>query len=388
MWAVLGRGVLRFDTSAIPDVATVTSATLYIYLRSAPAVSNVGGDVDVVNCTSFTSISASAYANPGTTVYSSRPLSSLTAVGWYSFAVASGAVSKTGYTYLGVRLSKDTDNAEPDPVDDGSARFYGTNGVGYKSYLRVIYTVPPQTLTPGLVSHSRGTYTAATSHRVNPGAIGRTPSVNLHQVRATTDALVQPATIGRSRSPLPPTLSVSSVTLLPGAVSRSKQVQTPLIIDQSMIVIQPGVLLRQAATEQVAAQSRINPGVTSRPRATFPVSSAQVDIGPKPYAVIDLGRGVSEADSAMLMTYRLRVAGDEPLDLTEARGVTATLEGAFEGRVVSVVDATQGIVGLWLDPSEVPGPGQYPLTFDVDFAGGSFVFPSNHPLWVTVWGAL
>lgn len=109
---------MAFDTSSIPDDATITSASLYIYPQTitnvgytdslcvvestaASATALVAGDFDQVGSTEFaTRVSTSGLS---TSAYKEIPLN----------ASGLAAISKTGYTKLALRSARDVDNSAP-----------------------------------------------------------------------------------------------------------------------------------------------------------------------------------------------------------------------------------------------------------------------------------
>jgi RHS repeat-associated protein len=156
----IGRVFLPFDTSGIPDTATIDSATLYVYpqdkrddFNDAYAYLNVYqgfqaspasvSSSDVDDCgdavTNPTSGSSNAdITGIATTTYLPFALNS-TALGW---------ISKTGYTKLCLREGHDsTDN---EPVNNAGVWLYSgigiytseASGASHDPYLDIAYTMP------------------------------------------------------------------------------------------------------------------------------------------------------------------------------------------------------------------------------------------------------
>lgn len=115
----MSRGILLFDTSAIPDAATISSAVLQLYVTDKTNNLNDSVAVTAVTPASNTALVAADYnvANYGSTRFiTDVGLTSLTTNAYNSFSLnASGiaAVSKTGVSKFGVRLVSDVDNTEP-----------------------------------------------------------------------------------------------------------------------------------------------------------------------------------------------------------------------------------------------------------------------------------
>ena len=115
------RSLLPFDTSSIPDSATITSATLSAYVASKMNYDNDGDDfITLVQSTqaSSTALATTDYARTGATnnptegVDSTgrKDITSITANAWLTFTLnttGQGFVSKTGSTLLALREGHD-----------------------------------------------------------------------------------------------------------------------------------------------------------------------------------------------------------------------------------------------------------------------------------------
>ena len=132
VWALLA---FKFDTSPIPDNATITAAQLYLYLNS------------ITNPESRTL--AIEWYNPnnwsGEQVYQQTPvsgsiLSSWTpqSMVWNGVLLDPSNISKTGYTAIRISAS----STSPTPTQLNSWTF-GAPGWGNPPYIEVTYTVPP-----------------------------------------------------------------------------------------------------------------------------------------------------------------------------------------------------------------------------------------------------
>ena len=150
------RGVVVFNTSTLPDNATVSSAVLRLY--STFESDTVGGvataDVVSVNLASDSSLSNDDFNDFGTTVLSyvetSAPgFGTATPNTYKSFTLATNLISLTGNTRFGIREKKDVISSEPiNPNTSNEFIFQVTTNV---PHLDLVYTTPPA-VTTGVVS--------------------------------------------------------------------------------------------------------------------------------------------------------------------------------------------------------------------------------------------
>ncbi|MRR52666.1 MAG: hypothetical protein EG825_17480 [Rhodocyclaceae bacterium] len=134
--------LFRFDTSAIPDNATVTAASINIY-GTAPLASSFGGLRLYASYCAVTSWPSSCaptgYPNSTGTYYIS---SWSTSASWKSVPLEGlASISKTGYTGIQLRLYGTT-LSWPGYQQSHSMPFNGPSASSNKSYLSVTYTVP------------------------------------------------------------------------------------------------------------------------------------------------------------------------------------------------------------------------------------------------------
>lgn len=141
---VISRGFLPFDTSALPDDAEITAATLYLYRDDSTGeamASADAADLDLVQSSqaSGTELVVGDYDTLGTTVTGSKVLSATSDLTYFSIVLdATGLtwISKTGYTKLGIRISRDTDNSAP---TGNNVICCQTRGAANPPYLAVTY---------------------------------------------------------------------------------------------------------------------------------------------------------------------------------------------------------------------------------------------------------
>ncbi len=136
----INRAFLPFDTSAIPDDATVTGATLYLcgYLLIGT------GEVTHIVSTSLTAMDGVEdykIANYGTASAGSFAAAP-TVDQYYNSAIdlAKVTVSKTGSTYIGLRGASDLNNSAPGGANYAKWYDQETGGPAKGPYLVVTYT--------------------------------------------------------------------------------------------------------------------------------------------------------------------------------------------------------------------------------------------------------
>lgn len=151
-WRTMRRGYLNIDTSSLADYANITSAKLNIYCYG---VENTSGDNLLVrdhNSASNTSLALSDYniSRWGTTDYvSGVSIGSLSITAYTSLTLNTdgiNAISKTGYTQLGLITGNDANDtapSHPGEISKGAfAKFYTSESTEPNTapYLSVTYT--------------------------------------------------------------------------------------------------------------------------------------------------------------------------------------------------------------------------------------------------------
>lgn len=115
----LSRVVLLFDTSAIPDEATINSATVELYANSkANSFSEDWATVVVASTpASNTALATGDYLQTGSTALSGTVATSAITTSayntWTLNAAGLAAISKTGVTKLALVLDRDRSDSEP-----------------------------------------------------------------------------------------------------------------------------------------------------------------------------------------------------------------------------------------------------------------------------------
>lgn len=148
-WGDLYRSFYLFDTASLTAGATITAATLSIYVTVAD--NDFTGAMGIVTTTpaSNTALAAGDYDQLGTTRQASDiNIASLTTSAYNDFALNAtglGNVSKTGISKFGSRMSQDIDNSPPtwsSGVDGGvTASYADETGTSQDPKLVVTYTV-------------------------------------------------------------------------------------------------------------------------------------------------------------------------------------------------------------------------------------------------------
>lgn len=125
-YSQMNRGVLTFDTSSIPDSASISSATLRVYVNSkSETIGSQSMGVVAGMSASNTALASNDYSNQGLTRYASDiTLAALTTTANNTYTLNSTGISginKNGITKLSLRLSSDIDNSAPTWVSGGEA---------------------------------------------------------------------------------------------------------------------------------------------------------------------------------------------------------------------------------------------------------------------------
>jgi len=150
------RGFLPFDTSGLPDNATISAALVYVYVSAVGDGDNDGDDwLNVVQGLQAdpTTLVVGDYDACGDAVTNPTEgatridLGNITASQYNSFtlnATGRGWISKTGYTKLGVREGHDCINSAYAGADGTvnriAIRYSEYTGTGSDPYLSVTYT--------------------------------------------------------------------------------------------------------------------------------------------------------------------------------------------------------------------------------------------------------
>jgi hypothetical protein len=153
-WVRIRRGVTLFDTSSLPDNATITDATLSIYGLNK---SNALGITPIVNVyssapASNTALVAGDYDSLGSTPFCDTPITysnwKVASPYWNDFVLNTAgiaAISLTGISKFGLRdVTYDVGNSAPAWTSNKSSFLQGGSadkGTGYKPKLVVTYTV-------------------------------------------------------------------------------------------------------------------------------------------------------------------------------------------------------------------------------------------------------
>lgn len=157
-WSIM-RGALVFNTASLPDDATITKAELHLHVFTKSAFSGY-----------YINIVSSSQSNPNSLVTGDYSRLGASHLGDGQFlagafipdynivqlnALGRAAVSKTGWTLLGLRDSRDvTNNASS--TDPGFIYFSGATSTS-PPYLVIEYTQPVPQTTPQFLSPAPGT---------------------------------------------------------------------------------------------------------------------------------------------------------------------------------------------------------------------------------------
>ena len=146
----IDRSFLLYDTSSLTVNATISSATLSIYITLKNNTNNSGNDtLNIITTTpaSSTALATGDWGNVGSTLQASAvDLSILTTTAYNSFSLNStglGNISKTGVTKFGLRMGEDINNVQPADDTQNSVTYSAAEeaGTSQDPKLEVTYTV-------------------------------------------------------------------------------------------------------------------------------------------------------------------------------------------------------------------------------------------------------
>ena len=186
-WYYIARTTLFFDTSGLPDDVTVSAATLG--LRGTFKGADRAFDVVVVAYTGSRPAGTGDWGEFGSTSYGSISSGDWVTNNYNSItlnATGRGAINLTGWTPLGIRVSREIDNDAPTEVD-GNGERVSYNSADYTGTTRdpkldITYSLPVVDVTitppPGLLTiHSAAPIVGiATVVAAPPGYLSIWPS--------------------------------------------------------------------------------------------------------------------------------------------------------------------------------------------------------------------
>jgi hypothetical protein len=149
-WWDIYRSILLFNTSGLPDDATITAATLSVYGfgKADPSSNSPSTAVYSSNPASNTALQNSDYVTLGTTAFSnSISYASYSTSGYNDYTLNSSgiaAISLTGISKFGLRTNYDAAGTSPTwasgQPETYVSLYFAEQGTGYKPKLVVTYT--------------------------------------------------------------------------------------------------------------------------------------------------------------------------------------------------------------------------------------------------------
>ncbi len=154
-WKKLSRSIMLFDTSGLPDTATISAATLSLYCyEKNSGIGTPALNIFSSNPASNTALVAADYTTLGTTAFATAiTFANISTTGYNDFtlnATGRAEISLTWVSRFGCRESNyDAPNSAPAWVEDTSSfvrAYTSEKGTGYQPKLVVTYslnTAPP-----------------------------------------------------------------------------------------------------------------------------------------------------------------------------------------------------------------------------------------------------
>lgn len=152
-WDILRRGIVCFNTASLPDNCIIQSATLslYGYQKANGFATSPSINVYSANPSSTSSLATSDYSTLGTTDYATDiTYAAFSTVGYNDFTLndtGEAAISKTGVSKFGLRLSWDADNSPPAWIAGNKDAYFNLyteeQGAGFIPKLVVVVAIEP-----------------------------------------------------------------------------------------------------------------------------------------------------------------------------------------------------------------------------------------------------
>ena len=224
----ISRCFLPFDTSSLPDDATIDSATLSIYVT-------VKNDADIVSLVLVQTTQASTSSlvlddfdqcgtlNSPTEGAARITVSGLTLNAYNDFTLnATGLtwISKTGFTKLGIRISRDGDNSEPTGVNNMVLSAFEETGTSQDPKLVINYTIATTTST-----------TTSTSTTSTSSSTTKTDTTTTTSTTTTSSSTSSTSTSSTSSSTSSTSSSTSSTSSSTSSTSSSTTMPFSLAVD-------------------------------------------------------------------------------------------------------------------------------------------------------------
>ena len=137
------RAFYPIDTSGIADSDLIDSATLKLYGYGKTNANTTDHDIIQTTQASTSTLVVGDFDQVGSTVSASKAISTISVSAYNDFALDAtgvGWISKTGFTKLGARNSRDTDNSAPTGSNEFNCKPPSTAGTAQDPYLEVITT--------------------------------------------------------------------------------------------------------------------------------------------------------------------------------------------------------------------------------------------------------
>lgn len=334
-WDYASRYYLVFDTSSIPDTATVTAATLTLNFKSSTVGAGGGGIIRDSSCGS--SVTTADFSSYGTSINSRFTTPS----GATNFSIPSSAISKTGVTEFAVMLYADATGSDPGPVSlyeyEIYTPSYGTTS--FRPQLSVSYDLTVETITPTFLRLDTTLFT---------------PTVN-------TLVEITPTALGLETTIFDPVAVALSGPIQPTFLALNTGFLTPAVTLDGVLTISPDPISAELTT--------IDPQVFIRPALQDPLI-----LVPDEVRVREGGTGTIP----FVMT--VFQAGYVPADLTEATvKVYVARDGTYliNGTEATVLDALNGVISIPIDQSLLTA-GEYDLEVELEWATGTYeLVPSD-----------
>ena len=219
----IDRVFLPFDTSSIPDDATINSATLSFYPTGRTNTGSGSIAVCLTTQASTSSLVDADYSQVGTVRQASDiTIASLTLNAYNDIALNATGVSninKTGFTKLGLRIARDIDNSPAGSIDT-TVQMAMSEATGTSQDPKLVIDYTDNTTTSTTTSTSTTSTSSSTTHtNTTTSTTTTSTSTSTTTTSTTTTSSSTTTTSSSTTTTSSSTTTTSSSTTMPFSIA-------------------------------------------------------------------------------------------------------------------------------------------------------------------------